>query len=143
MRCKTGFPPLCKSSFTPDAMNLESYNYGAGFWDVADKYGFDAAQRLAEVAATGDQAAFNIAISRVRRGEPFSTAPDSTATSTWGNFWHQITTDPLGAPLDSANNQLKQVFLDLLKNPFVLVALALGLFFAFGGADFIRRKMNP
>jgi len=32
------------------------------------------------------------------------------STSTWSNFWQQITTDPLAAPLETLNRGLNQLF---------------------------------
>ena len=58
--------------------------------------------------------------------------------STWSIFGNQLATDPLGAPIESLNGQIGKVLGDLFKNPLVLGAIALGLFFFFGGADVVR-----
>lgn len=51
------------------------------------------------------------------------------STSTWDIFWHQIATDPLGAPLDAASNQVKKVWDNPLgKTVIVIAGIALGLY---------------
>lgn len=49
------------------------------------------------------------------------------SSSTAGNLFDQLTTDPLGAPLDSANSALSTLFgntaLAFLRNPAVLLVL--------------------
>lgn len=51
--------------------------------------------------------------------------------STLENFWEQITTDPLDAPLDGFNRILKNSFISLLGNPFVLILSIVGGYFLF------------
>lgn len=56
------------------------------------------------------------------------------STSTTKNFFDQITTDPLAAPLDGLNSQLGKAVWNVVKNPFVLLLLV-GL-----GYLFLKRK---
>lgn len=69
-------------------------------------------------------------------------AVQSTGSASFlGNFATQITTDPLAAPLESANNQIENVVKGLFKNPWVLLALALVIFHLLGGFNLIQRKL--
>ena len=105
------------------------------FAQLEAQYGFDAAYSIAEAASTADPTAVNAALVKVKFG-------NNLPTDTFNIFLDQITTDPLAAPLGALDGQLSKAVMNLLKNPFVLGALALGLFFAFGGADVIRRKLS-
>lgn len=119
-------------------MNLDSYKTGGvNYWLAAAKWGIPAANRIAAAAESGDVIQFNLEMSNAARGTTLAPLNDST----WSNFWDQMTNDPLAAPLDSANNQLGNAFANVLKNPWVLIALAVVLFLALGGADFLRRQL--
>lgn len=83
---------------------------------LATSYGNAAAQKVYNAALTGDRGAITEALATVRNGPPLT---DSTAEI----FLQQITTDPLAAPIESLNNQVGNVFKNLLLNPFALVAL--------------------
>lgn len=64
-------------------------------------------------------------------------------TSTWDAFATQIVTDPLAAPAQTLNNQLSNVFKNIVTQPFVLllvIGLVITAFFYFGGAALIKRK---
>lgn len=111
--------------------------YGGGdiYAQFEAQYGFDAANAIADAAATGDPAQVNAALVKVKFG-------NNLPTDTFNMFLHQITTDPLAAPIGALDGQLQKVVMNLIKNPLVLVALAAGVFFMFGGADLIRRKIK-
>jgi hypothetical protein len=103
------------------------------------QYGRNGALLISQAAATGDQDAVNDAFVRAKYGEKLD---DSTASI----FWHQITTDPFDAPLDSLNKGLgtayKSAILGLLKNPWVLVTLAGLVFYALGGFRWLGAKLK-
>ena len=64
-------------------------------------------------------------------------------TSTFSLFTKQILSDPLAAPAASLNDQLKKLFGNIVKNPFVLllvIAAIVAAFFYFGGAALLRKK---
>lgn len=105
---------------------------------IADQYGTSAAQRAyaASLVDDGGVTLRNV-LSNLHTG---STDPGST--STWSNFWRQITTDPLAAPLDSLDNQLGNAVLNVFKNPFVLLLVAGLVFHWFGGFTWLKRKLS-
>ena len=113
----------------------DRYYAGGDIYEtIFQQYGFDAANAMADAAATGDNTAVNAALVKIKFGANLD-------TSTFNQFMSQITTDPLAAPLAGANNILGKSFLSLLKNPWVLVTGALVLFFALGGFDFLKRQL--
>ena len=63
------------------------------------------------------------------------------STSTLAIFAEQLVTDPLAAPLESANNQIGKAVWNVVKNPFVLLALGLVLFLWLGGANYLRKQL--
>ncbi|MEI6194344.1 MAG: hypothetical protein WCS42_08440 [Verrucomicrobiota bacterium] len=66
-------------------------------------------------------------------------------TSTWAIFGNQLATDPLAAPLASAENIANNTLLSFLKNPTVLVILFLAvgipLFVWLGGMELIKGSL--
>jgi hypothetical protein len=69
---------------------------------------------------------------------PNVAVPLSTDT-TASDFLSQIETNPLAAPLASANTLLGNTFLSFLKNPWVILTIAAVVFFGlFDGVDLIR-----
>lgn len=88
---------------------------------LEQQYGGNAAIQIASVARTGDSRAITETLARIRNGERL---PDSTVAL----LWTQLTTDPLGAPLDSANRQISALAgntaMAFLRNPMVLLVLA-------------------
>jgi hypothetical protein len=105
--------------------NPNDYARGTANWQaVADAKGVDAAN-----------AQWQAAIDAYRSQTPLD-------TSTWHIFGNQLATDPLAAPLESANKIASNSFLALLKSPAVLLVLGIAAFFFLGGADLIRRKMK-
>jgi len=89
------------------------------------------------IAATQGAAAADAAWSNAIREEQNLPPLD---TSTLSIFTNQILTDPLEAPLDSANSLLGNTLADLIKSPLVLIAGAVAIFFALGGLALIKRK---
>lgn len=64
-------------------------------------------------------------------------------TPAWREFVRQITTDPLAAPLESANNVIGNSVLSFLKNPWVVVAVAVFVWGWLGwpGLNSLKRKL--
>jgi hypothetical protein len=118
-------------------MNITAdYSPGSRIYnELTALYGADVADAAAWAAFDDDRAALTEIIANARSGTR------RTGTSTLGNFWHQITTDPLAAPLDSANNQIGKAVLNILKNPWVLLALAAAVFYLIGGFDWVKRHV--
>lgn len=118
----------------PVISNAARYQPGGDIYTtLADEYGVNAANRVA-TAARGTQADLNEAIADIRSG------PARSGTNTLGNFVTQITTDPLAAPLASANNQIGKAVLNILKNPWVLLTVAVIVFSQLGGFAWVRKK---
>ena len=84
---------------------------------VQAQYGTAGAERvaLADRSSTGETVAE--ALGYLKSGS--EKLDDSTASI----FWGQITTDPLAAPLESANNQLNNVVKNVFKNVWVLIVV--------------------
>ena len=100
---------------------------------LAAQYGTSGADRVALADASGVQGATATALGEVKWG---ATGSDSIVA----NFFNQITTDPLAAPLESANNQIGNAVLGVLKNPWVLLAVAAVVFFQLGGWNWLRKQ---
>ena len=132
---------------------------GTVYLAIQAKYGTDAADNIASIAyangnaiAAGDPTSVNTALSKLARTTPANAAnpvvvnatPDASAadTSTADNFIQQITTNPLAAPLDGLNNQLKKAFGDVFKNPFVLLAVVAVIFWFIGGFGWAKGRLN-
>ena len=119
---------------------IQRYQPGGDIYaQLEAKYGRTGALLIAQAAQTGDRDAVNQALSRVKYGERLD---DSTAQI----FWRQVTTDPFDAPLASLNKGLGAVFksagLGVLKNPWVLLAIAALVFLAVGGHRWLASKLN-
>lgn len=99
------------------------------------QYGPTAAASIAAAAQTGDETQINAAISQAKFGSPLD-------TSTASIFANQIITDPFAAPAASFNDQIKKLFANLFGNPFLLIAVVAVVFFAFGGANRLRKKIG-
>lgn len=111
---------------------------GTAFNQLWGQYGQDVAYAAANAAYEGDRIALSNIIANAR---DFKSA-NPGGTSTLGNLWTQVTTNPLAAPLDGANNVIKNSFLSLLTNPWVLVTLAALVFFVvFDGLSILRKKL--
>jgi hypothetical protein len=118
-----------------DQATIARYQPGGDIYaNFLGQYGQAGANAIAAAAQSGDETQINAALVQVKFGNPL---PTSTA-AILGN---QLATDPLGAPLGAANKVLGNTLLSFLKSPFVLLTVGVVLFFSFGGADLIRRKM--
>jgi hypothetical protein len=115
---------------------LQRYAPGGDIYGrIVSTYGPDAANRLYQAAQTGDEnGEVNAELTRIKFGKPLN---DSTASL----FVEQVTTDPLAAPLASANSQIQNAALSFLRSPWVLLLIAAWLFFQFGGAQWAQKKL--
>jgi len=102
-------------------VNPDSYAPGGSVYNtLTERYGRDAADRAATIAATGDGDALNRLLSDLKRD---NTQADFDNRGTASVFFDQVTTDPLAAPLESANRQLGLAVWNVVKNPFVLIVV--------------------
>ena len=107
------------------------------FNNIAKAYGTAAANEAHRIASNGgDSADVTLALNKYRK------QVDICSQSTLGNFWDQITTDPLGAPLQSANNTIGNTVKSFFKNPWVLLAIAVLVWgwLGFPGLNSIKKK---
>lgn len=102
---------------------------------LASQYGQAGADRVARADASGVPYAVNDALVAIRHGDPLS-------TSTTGIFLDNITSDPLGAPLESANNQIAKAVGNLFKNPWVLLVVAVVIITQLDGWAWIRKHVK-
>lgn len=94
---------------------IDRYQAGNDIWmTLAEQYGFDVADEIADAAWTGDATAVNAALVKAKWGNPLP-------TSTTGQLFHQLTTDPLAAPAASLNNQIEKAVGNVFKQPWVLL----------------------
>ena len=115
---------------------IQRYQPGGDlFAAYAERYGHGHASNIAAAARTGDRYAVTDAISNAKYGAP---ADDSF----WSNLGDQIVTDPLGAPLESANRVLGNTFFSFLKNPWVILAIATALALWLVGPEKLRKIFN-
>lgn len=114
------------------AVNPDTGQAGDLYLAEQTKFGTQGANSIASSALTGDETAVTAAVEQLQYGAPL---PTSTAAL----FGNQIITDPLAAPLADANTVLGNTFASFLKNPYVLVTLALlAFFFLFDGLNILR-----
>lgn len=102
---------------------------------IADAYGPDAANTIADVALAGDELAVNTALVKAKYGSPLN-------TSTLAIFTNQILTDPLAAPANALNDQLGKAFKNFFKSPWIVLTAVLvgaGVFFYFAGNPFKKK----
>lgn len=118
-------------------MNIRYQEGGDIFLDVYYAYGEDAAYNLARLDAAGDERAKQQYLSDLRRK---NTTRQWGSESTAGNLFDQLTTDPLSAPLESANRQLGLAVWNVVKNPFVLVVVLAVGFYYFGGFRWLQKR---
>lgn len=113
---------------------------GRLYLQLTAQYGIQAAEDAYEASKWGERDDVAAALFKYRNAE-FRTQPGSA--STIGNFFTQITTDPLAAPLESANNQIGKAVWNVVKNPFVLAVVALLVWWKLGfpGAPALKKKL--
>lgn len=121
-------------------MNTTWQNGGDAWYEILVRYGEDAADRVDAFARAGDSRGLQQFLSDLKRG---NVTAQWGSESTLGNFWKQLTTDPLAAPLESANAQISKAVGNVFKNPFVLVSLLVLGFGLLGGFDWLGRKLRP
>ena len=120
-----------------DQATIDRYQPGGDIYNtILTQYGVDSAHAIANAALTGDRGQVSDALATARNDGP--ALDDSTANI----FLDQIETNPLGAPIEAANAGLKNTLISLIKNPLVIGAIAVGAFFALGGADVLRRYIK-
>jgi len=118
-----------------DTTTVNRYQPGGDIYaKLLAQYGQGNADAIAQAARSGDESQVNAAIVNAKYGPALD-------TSTLDAFGNQLATDPLGAPLAGLNNIVGNTVFSFLQSPWVLGAVALGLFFFFGGADYLRRKL--
>lgn len=110
-------------------MTAWSYASGSPNWNAtAEKYGVDAANRQ-----------WQWAIDQERAGTlDAANAPDPSFWSILGN---QLATNPLQAPLESANTVIGNSFWSFLKSPWVVFAVVVIVFAAMGGFAWLGKKV--
>lgn len=122
-------------------MNPRYQPNGDIFASIELQFGAEAARAAAQADRVNDGGkTLRFTLSNIRSGK-YQVGSATPGASTLGNFWNQITTDPLSAPLDAANEQIGKAVWNVFKNPWVLAAVALGLFLWLGGANWIRKKL--
>lgn len=113
---------------------------GASYNGIRNAYGQAAADEAYRLSLTvADRSQITEAMNKYRA--QYSN-PNEGTESFWGNLWTQLTTDPLAAPLESANNQLGKAVWNVVKNPWVLLVVALLVWWKLGfpGAPALRKK---
>ena len=124
-----------KSNNFMDQTLINRYQRGGDIYaTLVNQYGQTNADTIAAAALSGDRVQVASAIGTIRNGPNLD-------TSTLDILANQLATDPLAAPLEGLNSTLNNTILSFLKNPTVLLVLAVVLFFAFGGATWIRNRM--
>ena len=99
---------------TPDL--IQRYQPGGDIYNqIVAAYGVAAANAVASAATTGDRTQVTDAIASVKYGQP---KQDSTAVI----FVDQLLTDPLAAPIASADSLIRKTLLAIGANPFFLIA---------------------
>lgn len=120
-----------------DAATIARYQPGGDIYaTLLAQYGPQSAALIAQAASTGDRSQLGNAIENAKGVAP------SGSTSTLTNFWNQITTDPLAAPLQGANNIIGNSVLSFLKNPWVIGAVVLILFTWLGGWSLLKGSLK-
>lgn len=97
-------------------------------------YGKAGADSVAIADASGEPYAINDAITALKYG-------DKKNDSAVSIFVDQVTTDPLAAPLESANDQIGKAVANVFKNPWVLIALAVFVAYQLGGFTWLRKQL--
>lgn len=123
-----------------DAATIARYQPGPPPGDIyttlQTEYGTQSANSIAAAAATGDNnGEVAAAISQAQFGNPLD-------TSTADALETQLSTNPLLAPTQALENQIKAAVQDLFSNPYVLIALGAGIFLALGGLQVIKDTIS-
>lgn len=98
---------------------IQRYQPGGDIYvSLASRYGQGGADRVARAALTGDATFVNAELAVVKSGPRLN-------DSTFSLFTSQIVTDPLAAPLESANTAIGNSVASLFRNPWVLAVTVL------------------
>ena len=120
-----------------DTNLIQRYQPGGDIYDSFVRlYNVDAANTIATAALTGSRTQITEAINRVKFGQPLN---DSTASI----FIRQIENNPLQAPLESLDGQIRAALGDLFTNPMsllLLAGIAWGAWQLFGTHKFLKGK---
>ena len=117
-----------------DAATIARYQSGGDIYQsILSQYGQAAADNVAAAAQSGDRSQITDALVTAKYGANLD-------TNTFDIFANQILTDPLAAPLASANSLISNSLVDFLKSPAVLLVLGVAAFFALGGINLIKIK---
>jgi hypothetical protein len=123
------------------ANNPDTGQPGDIYSAIESQHGQSAADAVAAAALSGDETQINSVLTLYTGTSTPTTAVPLADTSTADIFTNQILTDPLAAPLESANKILGNTFFSFLKNPWVLVTVALVVFFfVFDGIAILRNQ---
>lgn len=115
---------------------IRRYQYGGDlFTAYASQYGHGAAENIAAAARTGDRFKVGEAIQAAKYGSKLN-------DSTFSIFTNQIVTDPLAAPLESAEKIAGNTILAFLKNPIVTLILVVGLALWLVGPKELRKLIG-
>jgi len=119
---------------------IQRYQSGGDIYaDILSQHGQAAADACAAAALSGDETQVNAALTLYTGTATPTVAVPLATDTTAGDLYTQLTTDPLAAPLADANAVLGNTFVSFLKNPYVLVTIALLVFFfLFDGLNILR-----
>jgi hypothetical protein len=120
------------------ADTIAEYQPGGDIYaQLASLYGADAANQIAAAATTGDRTQLSNVLETIKG------YPAASDASTAEIFINQLITDPLAAPLASANNLIGNSVTDFFKNPWVLAATgAIIFFFVLDGTAKIKQILK-
>ena len=119
-----------------DSTLIARYQPGGDIYaSLQSQYGTASADAIAQAALSGDETQVNAALTQAKFGAPLD-------ASTASNFYTQVTTNPLAAPLASLNTGLANTLMAFLKSPAVLLVGGLALFVWLGGLDWIKGSLK-
>jgi len=124
-----------------DSTLIARYQSGGDIYaSILAQHGQTAADACAAAALTGDETQINAALALYETAGGNATVAVPMATDTTASdFLNQIETDPLAAPLASAEKLASNSLLDFLKSPAVLLVIVLVLFFfVFDGLNILK-----
>lgn len=117
-----------------DDLTIRRYQPGGDIYaTLQGQYAKQDVDNIAAAALTGDRTKVTDAI-EIARGHG-----TERETSTLAILGNQLTTDPLGAPLDTLNTAATNTLFSFLKNPMALIVIGTVLFLALGGSARVTR----
>ena len=118
-----------------DQALIARYQSGGDIYaSLQTTYGTTAADTIATAALSGDETQINAALVQVKFGAPLETSTSTILAD-------QLLTDPLAAPLESAEKVASNSIVDFLKSPAVMLILGIALFLYLGGIGYLTRKL--